>query len=102
MAHASDFFWTIGMNEEIKFGEKPFKTKTSHMILDSGVSYALIPSEDFKELSSFLDKEYGVTCAKGNQKDNFSAQVDASNCDCKDYASLPALSMTVKGFADDK
>jgi hypothetical protein len=73
MAHASDFFWTVGMKEEVKFGDKPFKTSTNHMILDSGVSYALVPSEDFAKLSSFLDTEYGVSCKKGDQKDNFSA-----------------------------
>lgn len=102
MSHSSDFFWTIGMNEEVIFGEETLKTSTNHLILDSGVSYALIPSEDFATLSQMLESNHGFKCHPGNQKDNFSAQVDPSNCDCKDFASLPPITMTVMGFAGDK
>lgn len=37
------------------------------MILDSGVSYALIPTEDFNKLSQLLTKNYGVTCKSGER-----------------------------------
>jgi hypothetical protein len=30
------------------------KVEAKHMILDSGVSYALIPSQDFKQLTEIL------------------------------------------------
>lgn len=72
------------------------------MILDSGVTYALIPSEDFKVLTTLLESKYGVKCAKGDQKDNHSAQVNPSDCTCKDINLLPELKMKVLADKDDK
>jgi hypothetical protein len=43
------------------------------MVIDSGLSYALIPSDDYKSLTSILEKQYGVKCSSGDKKDNFSA-----------------------------
>jgi hypothetical protein len=40
------------------------------MILDSGLTYALIPSEDFKVLTTLLESKYGVKCAIGDKEKN--------------------------------
>jgi len=37
------------------------------MILDSGVSYALIPTEDYNKVTAILSKNYGVTCKAGER-----------------------------------
>ena len=75
---------------------------SKHMILDSGLSYALIPTSDFKTLTETLEKKYGVACAKKAAKDKNSAQIDASDCTCKDVASLPSLSINLRASKDDQ
>ena len=72
------------------------------MILDSGLSYALIPSQDFKALTQMLKTSYNVDCAGETKKDQFSAQVASTSCTCKDYNSLPSLKMQILATADDK
>lgn len=102
MAHKKTFFWTVRMGD-IKFGEnKKFNSVSKHMILDSGLSYALIPSADFASLTQMLNTEFGVNCIGDAKKDNFSAQVASSSCTCKNYGSLPALKMQLLANADDK
>lgn len=102
MAHKKDFFWTLNMQNKLGFSDgKKLDLESKHMILDSGVSYALIPSEDFAKVSGFLEKNYGVKCKAGNKKDNFSAQVDPSDCACADINKLPDISMTVLQNSDD-
>jgi hypothetical protein len=73
MAHKKDYFWTVNMEDKVKFGNNNLAISSKHMILDSGVSYALIPTEDFQALHQFLNKPYGISCSKGDKKDNFSA-----------------------------
>lgn len=67
MAHAATYFWVMNMGE-IGFGDgqKMQNLVSKHMILDSGLTYALIPSEDFKVLTSLLESKYGVKCSKGD------------------------------------
>jgi hypothetical protein len=50
MAHKKDYFWTVNMDENVKLGKEKLPISSKHMILDSGVSYALIPTEDFNNL----------------------------------------------------
>ena len=61
------------------------------------MSYALVPSEDFQKVSKLLETGYGVQCTKKDKAAD-AAQVDPSDCSCKDYSSLPALKMKI--FAD--
>lgn len=74
------------------------KVDSKHLILDSGLSFALIPSEDFKVLTALLQKNYGVNCAQSSEAKKDKAQVNSSSCTCKDYQSLPALKFKI--FAD--
>jgi hypothetical protein len=75
---------------------------SKHLILDSGLSYALIPSEDFKALTTLLSKSYGVTCAASAEAKKDKAQVNASSCTCKDYTALPALKFSIFATGEDK
>jgi hypothetical protein len=86
----------------IEFGDgQKLDVGSKIMILDSGVSYALIPTEDFNKLSEILSKNYGVTCQKGERQESGS-QVNSSDCKCKDYSSLPSLKLTVMANKEDK
>ena len=44
MAHKKQFFWTINMGETQFADGKKLDVSSKYMILDSGLSYALIPS----------------------------------------------------------
>lgn len=98
MAHKKTFFWTLNMGQ-ISFNDGgKFESTSKHMVLDSGLSYALIPSEDFKKLTEMLSTKYGVKCVGEAGKDNFSAQVSSSDCSCQDVHNIPSLKMQI--FAD--
>lgn len=62
MAHKKTFFWTVRMGDLTFAENQKFKSDSHHMILDSGLSYALIPSADFKALTEMLSKNYNVNC----------------------------------------
>jgi hypothetical protein len=93
MAHKKTFFWVLRMGGLTFSDDKKFTSTSQHMILDSGLSYALIPSADFKALTEMLSTNYGVNCQTDSKKDKFTAQVSSSSCTCKDYNSLPSLKM---------
>jgi hypothetical protein len=101
LAHQRTYFWTLRMGPlEFTDGQK-LDVGSKIMILDSGVSYALIPTEDFNKLSELLGKQYGVSCQKGERQESGS-QVASSDCKCKDYSSLPALKMSIFANKEDK
>ena len=101
MAHKKDYFWTLNMGQ-IQFSDsKKLESESKHLVLDSGLSYALIPSEDFKILTQNLEKNYGVKCTSDSKKDKFSAQVASSDCTCKDINSIPSLQIQILASADD-
>ena len=81
---------------------KKIESESKHVILDSGLSYTLIPSEDFTKFSELIKTNYNISCAAGNKADNISAQVDPSKCDCPDYSSLPSLSFDLLANKEEK
>lgn len=67
VAHKKTHFWVVNMGQlEIEGGPK-INAISKHMIFDSGLSYALIPSEDFKSVVSLLNN-YGVKCEVNKDK----------------------------------
>lgn len=104
-AHKTDYFWTLNMGQ-ISFGDgTKFTTDSNHLIIDSGVSYSLIPSADFNNLTQLLEKKYGVTCGKkenaDKKKEGNTAQANPSDCTCKDISSLPSLKFNLLAFKED-
>lgn len=93
MAHKRTFFWTLNMGQ-IQLGQNAVKVDSKHLILDSGLSYALIPSDDYKVITTTLAK-YGVDCKANGEAQANKAQVSSSSCSCKDYQSLPALKFNI-------
>ena len=45
---------------------------------------------------------YEITCKPGNKKDNFSAQVDPSDCQCTHYDKIPDLKIKLLQNQNDK
>jgi hypothetical protein len=73
MAHAQTYFWVMNMGD-IKFSDgAKVEAGSKFMILDSGLTYSLIPTEDFNKLTSILSTKYGVNCTKSEQKEGQSA-----------------------------
>lgn len=67
--------------------------ESKFMILDSGLTYALVPTDDFNKLTNLLSTKYGVDCKKAEKKEGQLAQVNPSSCTCKDYNSLPEIDL---------
>ena len=78
------------------------KVDSTHLILDSGLSFSLIPSEDFKVVTELLQKNHGVNCAASSEAKKDKVQVNSSSCTCKDYESLPALKFKIFADGEDK
>jgi saccharopepsin len=101
MAHAQTYFWVMNMGD-IKFADgAKLEVDSKHMILDSGLTYALIPSEDFNKLTALLDTKYGVKCTAAEKKEGALAQVNPSSCTCKDYNALPELDLKLLQTKED-
>lgn len=64
--------------------------KPRYAILDTGVSYAIIPQQDFDKVKTSL-ADYGVKC---NEPES-SSLVSTQKCQCPDYNSLPEIQMTL-------
>lgn len=56
----ADDSWTINMNG-LKLGEKDIGIKSTQMMLDSGLSYNMVPQEDITLIEDAL-KEQGISC----------------------------------------
>jgi hypothetical protein len=53
--------------DKITIGSGPNSTakiSSSNVILDSGLSYALIPSRDIKAITQLLNDKYGLSCSR--------------------------------------
>ena len=62
-------YWSLPMNgDQIRFGKDDKKNvaniTSSNVILDSGLSYALIPSKDIQALNNLLNTKYGISCTR--------------------------------------
>ena len=69
--------------------------KVKNAILDTGASYALIPSSDFEAITSALSTGYGVECKapEGEQ-----TMTSVHSCDCANfYENLPDIGIQLVG-----
>ena len=64
--------------------------KGRYAIIDTGVSYALIPSRDFETITEGL-KTYGVTCKPPSGAGQ--AMVAVADCECANFETLPSISI---------
>ena len=88
-------YWALPMPKVSLVGSKgdgdiPM-TKPRFAIMDTGLSYAIIPTKDFDKVKSQLS-EYGVKCSEPQSSSLASTQ----KCECPDYNSLPSIQMTFK------
>jgi hypothetical protein len=94
----SEKYWTLQMKDvgqsnslaDGDFSSLGYQIKSKFLIVDSGVSYALIPTHDFVAILDNLSK-IGVKCVE--PKD--ASLVTTYSCDIQDYNKLPDLLMRV-------
>ena len=84
-------YWTLGMSgvalKDAKTQNYLPEIKSRYVIMDTGVSYALIPGGDFVAIQDHLTHDYGVTCTEPAD----SSLVSTYKCSCKSYQDLPDI-----------
>jgi len=92
-------YWTLGMSgvalEDAKTQNYLPEIKSKYVIMDTGVSYALIPASDFLAIQEHLTHDYGVRCTEPAS----SSLVSTYKCSCKSYKALPDIQMQLDGAA---
>lgn len=86
-------YWTLNMNSVFLGKNKVNDIISKYVIMDTGVSYSLIPTDDFNALISLLKKNFGVNCTPPPKKEQ--NLVTTHQCTCKDYSSLPTLNISI-------
>ena len=83
-------YWTIDM-ESVHIGEQEIELSTNKVIVDSGTSYLLMPTDDFRNFAQyFLDR---TTCWIDSNMYN----LFVCNCDANSYQEYPDLVITIDG-----
>ena len=90
---SNEKYWTLNMNSVFLGKDKVPDIVSKYVIMDTGVSYSLIPSDDFAAITSLLKKNFDVSCTPPATKDQ--NLVTTHQCTCKDYTSLPTLNISI-------
>ena len=80
----------ISLNSKVMGSLNLPEIKGKYAIIDTGVSYALIPSRDFETITEGL-KTYGVSCKPPSGEGQ--AMVAVSDCQCANFDALPSISI---------
>ena len=62
--------------------------KAKYAILDTGVSYSLIPTNDFLQITKGLEDGFGVNC---KEPSGSSSLTSVYSCSCEDFGRLPNI-----------
>lgn len=68
-----------------------YDIKPNYAIMDTGVSYAIIPSKDFESIKNVLTESYNVTFKAPEDSTN----VSTYHCQCADYENLPDIQIAL-------
>lgn len=68
-----DRYWTLPMKKAM-LGDQVLKPTVDKVIIDTGTSFFLMPTEDFEDLTSYFSKNY--TCGSSSIYNNLFV------CDC--------------------
>ena len=93
----------VGFRDSKKDKVMPlYDIKPNFAIMDTGVSYAIIPSRDFEAIKTELTNSYNVTFKAPEDSTN----VSTYKCQCADYDKLPdiqiALDQKEKSYGPSK
>jgi len=84
-------YWTVGMSDVGFVDKKQYspltEVKPKYAIMDTGVSYAIIPSRDFETIKNELSSNYNATFKEPSDSTN----VSTYDCDCLSYAKMPDI-----------
>ena len=91
-------YWTLPMSgvglRDAKSHALLPEIKSKYAVMDTGVSYALIPAGDFLAIQDHLTRDYGVNCTEPAS----SSLVSTYKCSCKSYKELPDIQMQLDGM----
>lgn len=86
-------YWTLGMDHaglNSSEGQRDLGgVKAKYAIIDSGVSYAILPTEDFNIIKRALG-DYGVKCSDPQGAHSSTA---TPTCECASFTQLPSIQM---------
>ena len=68
-------------SDQIKLGKQSMPIAGRNVILDSGLSYALIPSKDVKAISDHLQKSHGINCKIDSLEAKANKNLAFQNCE---------------------
>lgn len=83
-------YWTVNMDlaglAEEKYFTPLYELKSRFAIMDTGVSYAILPTSDFLLIKDGL-KEYGVKCTDPKSD----SMTSTHDCTCQSHDALPDI-----------
>ena len=76
----------IGLNDPKQYQELT-DIKSGYAIMDTGVSYSIIPVDDFLLIQDFLKANFSVSCKEPEK----SSLTSTHTCTCPDHDALPDI-----------
>lgn len=82
---------TVGLNDPKQFQELT-EIKSRYAIMDTGVSYSIIPVDDFILIQEFLKSNFSVSCKEPEK----SSLTSTYTCTCPDHSILPDIQISLQ------
>lgn len=92
----SERYWTLNMAQvslnEQKDNQVLEDIKARYAIMDTGVSYAIIPVDDFLLIKEYLKSNFSVSCKEPEK----SSLTSTHTCTCPDHDILPDIQISLQ------
>ena len=92
------YYWSVNLDSAgwTDSSSTKMNIKSKYLIVDTGMSYSLIPDTDFQEILNFLKQQQGIECTPGL------LETSLYNCESSNYLynSLPDLKLTLSTGKD--
>jgi hypothetical protein len=93
---SSERYWTLNMASVALSDTKDLQgledIKSRFAIMDTGVSYSIIPVDDFLLIKDYLKSNYSVSC----QEPEKSSLTSTYTCTCPDHDILPDIQISLQ------
>ena len=84
-------YWTVHVDKITMHGEQMLKN-TSNIVLDTGMTFSIVPVDDFREIAMFLFTNYGVKFQESATYQGFFMGL----IDSDGYKRLPDININIK------
>lgn len=90
--HGKDKYWTVGM-KQVDFGKSRITPEDSsrRVVLDTGLTYAMMPFKDFNRLIQILKTDHQIDCT--GKKEEKLALTTCTFKDQKKFEDLPKIDL---------